>query len=121
MIGDESEFIYRILVDYEKHHGKEEYLTRVMNLARITAQRYPRYLKKPIPCEQDLSKTELKVVKLIAEDKSNQEIAELLNITLNTVKFHNKNIFKKLKVKNRRQAVKSACDLGLIVVPGYRL
>ena len=48
---------------------------------------------------------ELDALKLIAEDMSNQEIADKLFISLNTVKTHAKNIFLKLEVNSREQAV----------------
>ena len=37
-----------------------------------------------------------------------------MNITLDTVKFHGKNIFRKLQVKNRAQAVEKAKRMGVL-------
>ncbi len=51
-----------------------------------------------------LSKKEQKVAQEMMQGKTNQTIANDLNITENTVKFHIKNIFDKLQVKNRLQA-----------------
>ena len=51
---------------------------------------------------------------MIAEGRSNQEISALLYLALNTVKRHVYNIFTKLDVKNRTQAVSRARQLGLI-------
>jgi LuxR family maltose regulon positive regulatory protein len=61
----------------------------------------------------DLSARELDTLKLI-EDLSNQEIADKLFISLNTVKTHLKNIYLKLEVDNRTKAVAKAKELGLI-------
>ena len=61
----------------------------------------------------DLSARELDTLKLI-EDLSNQEIADKLFISLNTVKTHLKNIYIKLEVDNRAKAVAKARDLGII-------
>ena len=61
-----------------------------------------------------LSDRELDTLKLIAEDLSNQEIADKLFISLNTVKTHVKNILLKLEVENRSQAVTKAKELGII-------
>lgn len=55
--------------------------------------------------ENILSKTELKIIKLLEEGLSNKSISERNNISENTVKFHLKNIYKKLDVHNRLQAV----------------
>ena len=61
----------------------------------------------------DLSARELDTLKLI-EDLSNQEIADKLFISLNTVKTHLKNIYIKLEVDNRAKAVAKARDLGIV-------
>jgi ATP/maltotriose-dependent transcriptional regulator MalT len=54
----------------------------------------------------NLSKQEMKVISLIAEGYKNAEIAEKLFISQNTVKTHIKNIYSKLDVKNRVEALK---------------
>ncbi|HNT26160.1 MAG TPA: LuxR C-terminal-related transcriptional regulator [Anaerolineales bacterium] len=61
-----------------------------------------------------LSARELQVLSLIAAGKSNQEISDQLFLALNTVKRHTYNIFLKLDVKKRTQAVSKARQLGLI-------
>ncbi|WP_169335546.1 LuxR C-terminal-related transcriptional regulator [Dasania marina] len=63
---------------------------------------------------EPLSQRELDVLKLIAEGKSNQLIADMLHISENTVKWHGKNIYGKLGVKNRTAAVITAQELKLI-------
>ncbi|MFN8256473.1 MAG: LuxR C-terminal-related transcriptional regulator [Bacteroidales bacterium] len=67
-----------------------------------------------INIETDLSTRELETLKLIAGDLSNQEIADKLFISLNTVKTHLKNIYMKLEVDNRAKAVVKARELGII-------
>ncbi len=54
----------------------------------------------------NLSKQEMKVIALIAEGYKNAEIAEKLFVSQNTVKTHIKNIYSKLDVKNRVEALK---------------
>lgn len=61
-----------------------------------------------------LSARELEVLSLIAQGKSNQEIAAQLYLALNTVKRHASNIYDKLGVKKRTEAVAKARQLGLI-------
>jgi NarL family two-component system response regulator LiaR len=63
----------------------------------------------------NLSKRELEVLQLMAEGLSNQEIAEKLFVSLNTIKTHSAQIFEKMEVKRRTQAV----DLGkkLSIIP----
>ena len=52
-----------------------------------------------------LSKRELEVLHYIATGMSNQEIAQAIVITVGTVKRHTNNIYSKLNVRNRLQAV----------------
>jgi ATP/maltotriose-dependent transcriptional regulator MalT len=64
--------------------------------------------------ELSISEREFEVLELIAVGHSNQEIADLLFISLNTVKTHSSNLFHKLDVKRRTQAVQKAKELGII-------
>lgn len=57
------------------------------------------------PTELRLTPRELEVLSQLAEGRSNHEIARLCWISDNTVKFHMKNIFRKLGVRERGQAV----------------
>jgi LuxR family maltose regulon positive regulatory protein len=63
---------------------------------------------------EDLTERELEILKIISSGKSNKEISNLLYITLGTTKWHISNIFGKLQVKNRTQAVEKAKKLNLI-------
>ena len=62
-----------------------------------------------------LSARELEVLQAMAEGLSNQEIAGRLFVSLNTVKTHSSNIFGKLDVRRRTQAVETARRLKLII------
>lgn len=62
----------------------------------------------------NLSKRELEVVRLMADGLSNQEIASKLFVSLNTIKTHSAQIFEKMEVKRRTQAVDMAKRLGII-------
>jgi ATP/maltotriose-dependent transcriptional regulator MalT len=55
--------------------------------------------------DEPLSEKEFDVVKFIFTKKSNVEIGEELELSVNTVKFHFKNIYKKFGVKNRKEAL----------------
>ncbi len=63
---------------------------------------------------EPLSKRELEILGLICEGCSNQEIAERLVLSLHTVKKHGSNIFAKLQVSSRTQAVARARQLRLV-------
>lgn len=64
--------------------------------------------------DDKLSNRELDIVNLLAQRLSNQEIADKLFISVSTVKRHTINIYQKLDVNKRREAVKKAVELGLI-------
>jgi LuxR family maltose regulon positive regulatory protein len=66
------------------------------------------------PVVEPLTHRETEVLQLIAEGLSNREIAQRLFISLSTVKRHNANIYGKLAVNNRTQAVARARHLGLL-------
>lgn len=70
-----------------------------------------------LPFEQ-LSRRELEVLQLAAEGMSNKEIARKLVISEKTAKNHIANIFSKLNVNDRTQAVVQAMRMGLVAVPG---
>jgi len=62
-----------------------------------------------------LSVRELDVLCLVAEGKTNKEIANLLSISVHTVQTHRLNLMKKLKVHDRTQLVRYAIREGLII------
>ncbi|MFA0349303.1 LuxR C-terminal-related transcriptional regulator [Vibrio sp. 10N.222.55.C6] len=64
---------------------------------RQCAKTSPRYLK--------LTKREQQIIKLLGDGASNTQIADTLYVSENTVKAHLHNTFKKIKVKNRLQAL----------------
>ncbi|MGD9099891.1 MAG: LuxR C-terminal-related transcriptional regulator, partial [Anaerolineae bacterium] len=63
---------------------------------------------------EPLTRRELEVLRLIGEGLSNQEIAARLFVTLSTVKKHSSNVYGKLGVRSRTQAVARAQELGLL-------
>jgi LuxR family maltose regulon positive regulatory protein len=76
------------------------------------ATRHPQSASDPLP--EPLSQRQLEVLTLLAQGYANQDIAQHLVITVGTVKSHVSNIFNKLEVNNRVQAIKRARELGLL-------
>lgn len=83
---------------------KEVYITQSENFV----------LNTTLVTQLEISKRELEVLNLLAQGASNQEIASKLFVSLSTIKTHNQNIFEKLDVKKRIQAVEKAKRLHLI-------
>jgi LuxR family maltose regulon positive regulatory protein len=63
---------------------------------------------------EPLSERELEVLLHLAEGLTNRAIAKRLYLSLNTVKVHTRNIYGKLGVNNRTQAVARARELDLL-------
>jgi LuxR family maltose regulon positive regulatory protein len=61
-----------------------------------------------------LSPRELDVLRMLATDLSGPEIANEMNIALTTLRFHTRNIYRKLEVNNRRAAIRNAQSLNLV-------
>ena len=90
---------------------KEVYVNRNENLPDRQAGFV---LDTSLVSQLELSKRELEILSLLAQGHSNQEIAAKLFVSLSTVKTHNQNLFEKLDVKRRIQAVEKAKRLNLI-------
>ena len=83
---------------------KEVYISRNENFV----------LNESFVAQLELSNRELEILGLMAEGNSNQEIANRIFVSLSTVKAHNRNLFEKLDVKRRTQAIEKAKRLNLI-------
>jgi len=70
--------------------------------------------KEEILKQTGISKREYEVLELMALGNSNQEIADKLFVSLNTVKTHSSNLFVKLEAKRRTQAIQRAKELYLL-------
>jgi LuxR family maltose regulon positive regulatory protein len=68
----------------------------------------------PQPLVDPLSERECEVLKLLTTELSGPEIAKELMVSMNTIRTHTKNIYSKLGVNSRRDAVKQAKELKLI-------
>ena len=85
-------------------------LHRQINKSQITTTQK---LQEKIDSYQ-LSERELEVLRFYAAGKQRNEMAQQLAISEHTVKSHLRRIFKKLKIKNRAQAIKKVIEVGLM-------
>jgi len=123
MAANENLFSYFL---YDLHHTKDllnevfriqatsktKIPAKFVDTLKLLIERKEKVKKNPVAI--DLSARELDTLKLIAEDLSNQEIADKLFISLNTVKTHVKNIYLKLEAENRTKAIAKARELNLV-------
>lgn len=89
--------VLTILVEKPVYIEKENFRVNGQELARV-----------------NISKRELEVLQLMAEGLSNHEIADRLHVSLSTIKSHSQNIFEKMEVDRRTQAIDKARKLHII-------
>src|SRR5882762_6613734 len=108
--------------------GAQAYLVKGMSHLKLldairsvrAGQQYiPRSIRNSVPGKLNrsaLSPRELDILRLIVQGLSNQEIAEALNITRGTVKWHVNVILRRLDVSDRTQAVVVAVQRGIVEI-----
>jgi LuxR family maltose regulon positive regulatory protein len=99
-----SNYITRLLYSFEKD------TTSTSNKDGVY---FKTTIKRGTQTEIKITKRELHVLQLICAGYSNRQISNKLVITLDTVKKHASNIFNKLGVNNRSQAIIQAHQLGI--------
>ena len=62
-----------------------------------------------------MTERELQILRLLDKDLTNKEIARELVVTTGTDKVHTNNVYRKLRVNNRRAAVTVSKTLGLLL------
>ena len=70
------------------------------------------------PLNEALSERERDILRALSQAMSNKRVAQVLGVSPETVKWHLKNVYGKLGVSGRDEAVARARDLGLIALPG---
>jgi LuxR family maltose regulon positive regulatory protein len=108
---DEGPPLTALLKTLVQQDSGSRYLRRLVAATQRTV--------RPIPAQRSgliepLSERELDVLRLLATDLDGPDIARHLHVSLNTMRTHSRNIFRKLEVNNRRSAVRQAAELGLL-------
>lgn len=104
---DEMISAIRLVYSGEKFYS-QEIMTSIVN--QLTRDKTPKWGL----AGQMLSQREVEVLRLIALENSNQEIADALFISIRTVDTHRRNIMSKIDAKNTTSLVKYALKNGLI-------
>ena len=126
---DEGEVMQKLLIAEARHpatatvpaaQSLKPYIEGLLEAFHTTSSPgvAPHSQDKEAGLVEQLTSRELEVLQLIAAGDSNQTIAEKLVITVSTVKKHTGNIFGKLNVSSRTQAIVRARKLGLLSVNG---
>jgi LuxR family maltose regulon positive regulatory protein len=110
---DEGPPMARLLYQVAEHGIMPEYTGKLL-AAFDKPGTAPVSRKRPADLVEPLSAREAEVLQLIAEGMSNQEIAQKLILSPGTVKVHTRNIYEKLGVSSRTQAIARARALGAL-------
>lgn len=103
------DFVDRLTVAFsDKGHSPKALEDPAPQRSRVDAS------KNPLLQFERLSEREIEILQLVAEGLSNQEIGRKLFIGVGTVKWYLTNLYGKLDVANRTQAVARARDLGIV-------
>jgi LuxR family maltose regulon positive regulatory protein len=109
----------RLLARYAARRGESPYLTRLLAAYGTTpassSLRPPGSDSPRLQPVEPLTRRELEILQHLQARRTNDEIAEALSVSVDTVKKHARNIYQKLKVEGRYHAVTQAISLGLLI------
>jgi DNA-binding CsgD family transcriptional regulator len=112
---DKSGKIWLVLVSSERSTNKKSgNLTVIDNATNKTTYYDVKTLTKIDSKNKTLTKRELEVLKLIATGLKESEIAKKLFISINTVKYHKKNLFSKYNIRNSAELIRFAINNKII-------
>jgi LuxR family maltose regulon positive regulatory protein len=112
---DEGPAMARLLYEAVTRRIAPDYVRRLLSAFPVAEPEQAETLKAPqSELVEPLSERELEVLQLIAEGLTNPEIASRLFLSQHTIKVHTRNIYGKLCVHNRTQAVARARALGIL-------
>jgi DNA-binding NarL/FixJ family response regulator len=83
-------------------------------IARLMLQKFQKHKVAVQGLPESLTERQIAILKLVSQGFSSREISEKLEITYYTVTTHIKNIYNKLQVNSRSEALHEALKLGLI-------
>ncbi len=83
----------------------EHFISSSLSTFLVNRSRRSVSLLERKPTIEDLTQAERRVLRLIAEDKTSKEIADMLGVNIETVRKHCHNLYEKLQVSSRTEAV----------------
>ncbi len=114
LISREGSGVLKLLKAGNFKWGNKEYKKQVIGECEKMAAFYPSYLKEQVDKKIILSPNALKVLRLQAEGYSTEKIAQILGITVSTVKYHSHETYRKLGVTSKTAAVNEARNWKLL-------
>jgi LuxR family maltose regulon positive regulatory protein len=105
---DGGSIVYKLLKNLSRKESSSQYINKLLSYFPEQEQAV-----KIDPFES-LKQREISILRLMAQRFSNKEIAQELHLSVNTIKWYSKGIYRKLDVKNRRAAVAKAKKMGIL-------
>ncbi|MDK2808121.1 MAG: LuxR family transcriptional regulator, maltose regulon positive regulatory protein [Clostridiales bacterium] len=113
LIAKEGTAILPLLKEMELLPVKKSFQKELMDMAGEMALHYPNFLKKQEILTEELTDAEKQILHLYCQGVEPKKVCELCRFTYNTLKFHNRNLYRKLGVSNRQGAERKAGELGI--------
>lgn len=113
IFSDDAKDLWSILEIIGKH-SNDTYIKSIIISCKKTLAKAGIRLYRKTQAQSELTKAELKILKILHTDMSYEEIAQDNNIKLSTVKSHLHSIYSKLGVDSRSSAVMAAESLGIV-------
>ena len=109
-----TSYVDKLLVAFPNENRETRWQGDQARAVPIPGVTVPLPYRATTPLVEPLTAREVEVLRLVADGVSNGEIAQRLIVSLGTVKKHTANIFGKLEVQSRTQAVRRARELNLL-------
>lgn len=114
VIAREGSAVYPLLQEISADAVfQKEYGRALLGETKQAAINYPDYLQAYPAADLKLTEAEKEILNLLCRGIATREICSMLNIGYSTLKFHNRNLYRKLGVSSRMEAVKKAEKLRL--------
>lgn len=113
IIEKEGAALWPLLKELKELPVSDEFAEESMKALESMTMLYPNYLKVKSVLSEPLSNMEKQVLDMHIKGVESGQICELCAFSYNTLKFHNHNIYKKLGVSNKNDAIRIAKELGL--------
>jgi len=118
VFAEEGAILYGLLQELAQKDSKwmdNSYFKEVLSAVRAHMLQYPQYMKQQMAIDiSEFTSHEKEIMKLLANGDKNAEIAKKLFVSENTIKYHLKNVFQKLDVKSRGQAINKIKEYNLV-------
>lgn len=114
-VADEGAALLPLLKKLKnKKEIEEAFFAEILDETEKMAKLYPDYLDAESKLKERLTKKEMEILRLMHYGKSTEEICEICKISYSGLKFHNRNIYRKLGVTSRHEAERKAVLLRIV-------